>query len=116
MKYTIIFPIICYIVSKTFLHLEFQNTFCLFILNFCFKLVLIYCGRYLILNSSIVLCCGIVPKRGTHPSKKYLKMQNQKPNIEERQTVMKKGQIKQITIYKTKLSQKTKYRAHENHQ
>jgi len=28
-------------------------------------------------------------------------MQNQKPNIEERQTVMKKGQKKQITIYKT---------------
>jgi len=70
-------------------------------LKFLFQItVLIYCGRYLGLNSSIVLCYDIVLKRGKYPSKTYLKMQNQTPYIAEGLTVMKKGQKEQITIYK----------------
>lgn len=98
-----------------FFYIRISKYLLLVYLKFLFQItVLIYCGRYLGLNSSIVLCCDIVLERGKYPSKTYLKMQNQRPYIAEGQTVMKKGQKEQITIYKA-LHRKV-YRAHETHQ
>ena len=87
-----------------FFYIYISKYFLLVYLKFLFQItVLIYCGRYLGLNSSIVLCCDIVLKRGTYPSKTYLKMQNQTPYIAE---VMKKGQKEQISTTQESISSK----------